>query len=154
MQSPLSAAASFAEEFRENGPADGEGVIVTQVVPPFMSNATGVLEYRRLLQKYYPEYEPGFVSLEGFIAATIFTEGLRLAGPDLNTETLIDALHRINDLDIGIGPMLTFSPSRHTRHHIKSGELASPRMGSFNHSIWNRSTASRRVFSSSTTWDL
>ncbi|WP_339911189.1 ABC transporter substrate-binding protein [Symmachiella dynata] len=123
---------AFAEEFRENGPADGEGVIVTQVVPPFMSNATGVLEYRRLLQKYNPEYEPGFVSLEGFIAARIFTEGLRLAGPDLNTETLIDALHRINDLDIGIGPMLTFSPSRHQASHqvwgtrlTKEGEFES-----------------------------
>lgn len=104
---------AFAEEFQQIGSEYGTGVIVTQVVPSYTSNSTGVLEYRRLIKKYYPEYEPGFVSLEGFIAAAVFTEGLRLAGPELTTESMIDALHWINDFDIGIGPILAFSPSRH-----------------------------------------
>lgn len=104
---------ALAEEFHELGFKYGEGVIVTQVVPPYNSNATGVLEYRRLLKKYYPEYEPGFVSLEGFIDAAILVEGLRKAGPELTTESLIDALDEIDGLDLGIGPIIQFSPSRH-----------------------------------------
>jgi serine/threonine protein kinase len=108
---------ALAEELREMRSNAGEGVIVTQVVPPYTSNATGVLEYRRLLKKYYPEYEPGFVSLEGFIAAAIFAEGLRKAGPDLTTETLIDALHEISGLDLGIGPTIEFGPSQHQASH-------------------------------------
>lgn len=104
---------ALAEEFQELGTPYGEGVIVTQVVPPYTSNATGVLKYRTLLKKYYPEYEPGFVSLEGFIAAEILVEGLRRAGPEVTTESVIDALHEINGLDLGIGPSIQFSPSRH-----------------------------------------
>jgi len=104
---------ALAEEFREMKSSYGEGVIVTQVVPLYTSNATGVLEYRQLLKKYYPEFEPGFVSLEGFIAAEIFVEGLRRAGPELTTESMIDALHEIDGLDLGIGPSISFGPSRH-----------------------------------------
>lgn len=108
---------AFAEEFKELGPASGEGVIVTQVVPPYMSNSTGVRQYRDLLKRYNPEYEPGFVSLEGFIVAAIFVEGLRLAGHELTTESLVDALHDIDGFDLGIGPVIEFSPSRHQASH-------------------------------------
>ncbi|QDT33234.1 ABC transporter substrate-binding protein [Thalassoglobus polymorphus] len=108
---------ALAEAFYEIGPQFGDGVLVTQVVPHYLSNATGVRRYRQDLKKYYPEYEPGFVSLEGYIAAECFAEGLRDAGPNLNTESLIDALHSIRDLDLGIGPIIQFSPSRHQASH-------------------------------------
>ena len=108
---------ALAEEFLELESNAGAGVIVTQVVPPYHSNASGVLEYRKLLRQYFPEYEPGFVSFEGFIVASIFVEGLQRAGAELNTETLIDALEGIRDLDLGIGPIIEFSPSRHQASH-------------------------------------
>jgi hypothetical protein len=76
-----------------------------------------VLQYRNLLKKYYPEYEPGFVSLEGFIAAAVFVEGLRRTGPELTTESLINALHGIEGFDLGVGPLIEFSPSRHQASH-------------------------------------
>lgn len=104
---------ALAEEFREIGPEFGAGVLVTQVVPYFRSNATGVIRYRELLRKYSPEHQPGFVSLEGFIAAQCLVEGLRRAGPNLTTESLIDALESMRDLDLGIGPIIRFGPSRH-----------------------------------------
>jgi len=104
---------SLAERLREMGPQYGEGIVVSQVVPHFQSGATGVLRYRELLHKYHPEAEPGFISLEGFIAAECLIEGLRRAGPDLSTEKLIDALESIHDLDLGIGPIIRFGPSRH-----------------------------------------
>ena len=103
----------LAEEFRAVGPEYGEGVIVTQVVPHFQSGATGVIRYRELLGKYYPEARPGFVSLEGFIAAECLAEGLKEAGPDLTTERLVDALESVRDLDLGVGPIVSFGPSRH-----------------------------------------
>jgi ABC-type branched-subunit amino acid transport system substrate-binding protein len=103
----------LAEEFRAIGLEYGEGVIVTQVVPHFQSGATGVIRYRELLGKYYPEARPGFVSLEGFIAAECLVEGLKGAGPDLTTERLVDALESVRDLDLGVGPIVRFGPSRH-----------------------------------------
>ena len=103
----------LAQELRAIGPEYAKGVIVTQVVPHYESSATGVLRYRKLLAKHFPEARPSFVSLEGFIAAECLVEGLRQAGPQLTTERLIDALESIRDLDLGIGPIIRFGPSRH-----------------------------------------
>jgi ABC-type branched-subunit amino acid transport system substrate-binding protein len=104
---------AMSEEFREIGPEYADGVIVTQVVPYYDSAATGVIEYRDTLRKYHPEARPGFVSLEGFIAARCLVEGLKRVRGDLTTESLIDALDSIRELDLGIGPLISFGPSRH-----------------------------------------
>jgi ABC-type branched-subunit amino acid transport system substrate-binding protein len=63
---------------------DGEGVIVTQVVPHFESDVSLTPEYHRDLKDYAPEADPGFVSLAGYIVARIFVEGLRRARPDVD----------------------------------------------------------------------
>ncbi|MES2793303.1 MAG: ABC transporter substrate-binding protein [Planctomycetota bacterium] len=104
---------SLAQEFEEMGMANGEGVIVTQTVPHYMSNSTGVMRYRKLLNKYSPEQQPGFISLEGFIAAECLVEGLKKAGPNPTTDGVVDALESIHNLDLGIGPIIQFGPSRH-----------------------------------------
>ena len=103
----------LAQEFRERGAHYGDGVIVTQIVPPPDSMATGVIRYRKLLDEHFPEAEPAFVSLEGFIAAEILAEGLRKVGGDLTTEKLIDAFYTIKDFDLGVGSIMSFGPSRH-----------------------------------------
>jgi eukaryotic-like serine/threonine-protein kinase len=108
---------TLGDRLREMGPHYGAGLVVTQVVPHYQSAATGVIRYRDLLAKYFPESRPGFISLEGFIAAECLVEGLRKAGPELNTERLIDALESIRDLDLGIGPIVSFGPSRHQASH-------------------------------------
>ncbi|HAH45038.1 MAG TPA: branched-chain amino acid ABC transporter substrate-binding protein, partial [Planctomycetaceae bacterium] len=38
---------------------------------------------------------------------------LEKSGKPLTTENLINALEQINGLDLGIGPIITFGPSRH-----------------------------------------
>ncbi len=106
-------AGSLAERFREMGGRFGEGVIVTEVVPDPMSSATGVLRYREALSSHLPQASPGNVSLEGYVAGRILVEGLERAGPALDTETLVDALEGIRDLDLGIGPVIRFGPSDH-----------------------------------------
>lgn len=103
----------LAEELLAIGPEYCKDVIVTQVVPHFLSNATGVIRYREQLARYFPEAQPGFVSLEGFIAAECLVEGLKRTGPNLTTEGLIDSLESIHNLDLGIGPIIDFGPSKH-----------------------------------------
>jgi serine/threonine protein kinase/ABC-type branched-subunit amino acid transport system substrate-binding protein len=109
---------ALAEELRDLGAAAyGAGVIVTQVVPAIDSHATAVLKYRDLLRKYFPNERPSFVSLEGYLIANLFVEGVQKAGPSLTRESLIEGLEAIHDLDLGIGTPLHFAPSEHQASH-------------------------------------
>jgi ABC-type branched-subunit amino acid transport system substrate-binding protein len=104
---------SLAEELMQFGADYAEGVIVTQVVPSPEAQASAVLRFRELWRKYYPNERPGFVALEGYLTAALLVEGIRRAGENLTTDTLIDALESIRDLDLGLGAPLGFSPSDH-----------------------------------------
>jgi hypothetical protein len=108
---------ALGEELRQLGPTAAEGVLVTLVAPPFRSQSSLVLKYREHLRRYFPAQHPGPVSMEGYVVAALLTEGLRRAGRDLNTETLVDALESIRDLDLGLGAPLRFSPSAHQASH-------------------------------------
>lgn len=89
--------------------SDSEGVVITQVVPHFESDLALIDEYRQDLLEFMPEAHPGFVSLEGYIVARIFVEGLRRAGPKVDRESIIDALLGIRNLDIGLGESIQYS---------------------------------------------
>ena len=108
---------ALAETLKETAPKYVQGVIVTQVVPFPGSSATGVLQYRERLAKYYPEEMPSFVSLEGYIAAKLLCTALEKAGPDLTTEKLVEAIENIRDLDFGLGTRIIFGPSDHQGSH-------------------------------------
>jgi ABC-type branched-subunit amino acid transport system substrate-binding protein len=108
---------ALAETLRALGPRYADGVIITQVVPYFGSGATGVLEYRERLARYFPAEQPGFVSLEGYIAARALCTGLEKAGPDLTSDKLVEALETIQGLDFGIGTKISFGPSEHQASH-------------------------------------
>jgi len=99
---------------RKLGP-DGEGVIVTQVVPSPEARAllSEVDKYCRLLEKYYPEDQPTFVGLEGFINAVVLSKALERAGRDITREKFIRALEGMKDLSLGIGLGLNFGPEDH-----------------------------------------
>ena len=107
---------ALANEFRENNPQLADGVIITQVVPYFNSDATGVIRYREALEAFDPSRQPSFVSLEGYIAAKILVEGLKRS-EQLETEAVVDALENIDDLDLGIGSKITFSSGKHQASH-------------------------------------
>ena len=94
--------------------ADGQGVGISQVVPfPWKPSNPIVAEYTRELKKA-GKGEPNFSSLEGYIAAKVFTEGLRRAGPELSREKFIAALETITLKNYDIGFPIEFSPTRHT----------------------------------------
>jgi len=105
--------ASLAEEIVPLGPKVFSDVIVTQVVPLPTSHATAVLKFREALKEYVPEESADFVSLEAFVGTNVLIEGLRRAGPELDTEKLVEALEGIQGLDLGIGAPLGFGRTEH-----------------------------------------
>jgi branched-chain amino acid transport system substrate-binding protein len=111
---PLFLTVSFVgtdELITEAGP-DAEGVVITQVVPPYyMTDFKSVALYRRALGKYFPSEQPNFVSLEGFVDAMVMVEGLKRAGKDLTREGLIHGIESIHDYDLGLGPQLKINYS-------------------------------------------
>ncbi len=96
---------------------DAEQVIVTQVVPHFESDLPGISEYRRMLKSFNSAAAPDFVSLEGYLVAKIFVEGLKRAPIKITRENLIDAIESINNLDIGIGVTISYSTNNHQAIH-------------------------------------
>jgi ABC-type branched-subunit amino acid transport system substrate-binding protein len=108
---------ALAEELRQFGPEYAAGVMVTQVVPPADSQATAVLQFTEHLGNFYPHERPNSVSLEGYSAAGILAEGLRRAGRNLTTDSLVEALESIHNLDLGIGTPIHFGPSEHQGSH-------------------------------------
>lgn len=107
-----------ADELARRLGNEGEGIIVTQVVPPPEPALTknplpGAIEYAGLLKKYYPKDVSNFVGLEGYINARVLVEGLRRAGRNLNRELFIDAIESIWNYDLGIANTLSFSPTDH-----------------------------------------
>jgi len=93
---------------RALGPA-GDGVVVTQVVPPLDADLPAMREYRAAV----PAATASFVSLEGFLAAKAFVKALRMAGPRATREQFIDALEAGGSLELGIGEVTPLSKTRH-----------------------------------------
>jgi len=108
---------ALAEELKLLGPKYTNGVIVTQVVPAIEGYSSLILEYKAALGKYFPGEAPDYVSLEGYVAAGLLAEGLRRAGPQLDTEKVVEALENVRDLDLGLGTRLSFGRTEHQGSH-------------------------------------
>lgn len=102
-------AEAFAKELGRTG--DG-GVVITQVVPPLDSPLPAVASYRAAL-----DGPPSFNSLEGWLAASAFVEGLRRTGPQPTREGFVDALQAASDMDVGLGRTHALSPDEHQVSH-------------------------------------
>jgi len=57
------------------------------------------------------------VSLEGYLAANALIQGLKRAGPQFDTEKLIDVLENTQNLDLGLGTVLNFGRAEHQASH-------------------------------------
>ncbi len=91
---------------------DARGVMVSQVMPaPWEDVHAIVTEYKRdYLNK--PGRVAGYVSLEGYIAAKVFVEGLRRAGDRLSRASFTRAMESMHAYDTG-GFEVKFSDSNH-----------------------------------------
>ena len=91
---------------------DGVGVAISQVVPfPWGTGLPVVKEYQQLAKKAgFTDYN--FSAMEGFLTAKVMVEGLRRTGKDLTREKFIDAMDKMQDVDIG-GFFVGYSPKNH-----------------------------------------
>lgn len=88
--------------------ADGEGVIVSQVVPfPWDHSIPLVKSYQAALMAHDAKSEPGFVSLEGYMVGRLVIMALSEMGQDVTRKGLTDTIARIGTFDLG-GVTLTY----------------------------------------------
>jgi branched-chain amino acid transport system substrate-binding protein len=92
---------------------DGAGVVISQVMPyPYSPIKKVSSDYLALLQASgKANLTPNYSSMEGFIAAKVFTEALRRSG-NPNRESFIDAVESIKSYDLG-GFYVDFSRTKH-----------------------------------------
>ena len=108
---------ALANELMLLGKKYATGVIVTQVVPALEGHSSLVLDYKSALAKYFPGEAPDYVSLEGYVDATVLVAALKQNGAQLDTEKLVATFENLRDLDIGLGTPMTFSSSEHQGVH-------------------------------------
>ena len=97
----------------------GNRVVITQVVPLFTADLPLVDHYRRDLAAFAPSAKPGFISLEGYIIAHIFTTGLQRSSQPLTRESIIDSIEALGTFDIGLGqPVQYGQTSRQGSHTV------------------------------------
>ena len=108
---------ALADELMLLGPKYATGVIVTQVVPAVEGHSSLVLNYKSALAKYFPGVASDYVSLEGYVDASVLIAALQRNGPQLDTEKLVETLESLHDLDIGLGTPVTFNSSEHQGVH-------------------------------------
>jgi len=91
---------------------NGSGVAISQVVPfPWGTSVPVVKEYQGLAAKSgFKDYN--FSAMEGFLTAKVMVEALRRTGKNPTREGLVDALERMQDVDLG-GFYVSYSPKNH-----------------------------------------
>jgi branched-chain amino acid transport system substrate-binding protein len=96
---------------------DARGVVVSQVMPfPFAANTPLVYEYQSAVQAVAAtnkELTVNYSSMEGFVAAKVFTEALRRAGRNPSREAFLNAVDGMQNVLIG-GFAVDFGPKKHT----------------------------------------
>ena len=86
---------------------EGKGVYVTQVVPfPIDPSVPVVVSYLQALREFDPDAEPGFVSLEGYLAGRLAIAGLERCGQELSRTCFLDALLQGDDFEIDEFPFV------------------------------------------------
>jgi ABC-type branched-subunit amino acid transport system substrate-binding protein len=82
--------------------ADGRGVMISQVMPfPHSPTLPIVREYLEAVKKAGGDHTANFSSIEGYVAARVFCDGLKRAGRNASREALINALESINSMNLG-----------------------------------------------------
>jgi ABC-type branched-subunit amino acid transport system substrate-binding protein len=89
---------------------DGEGVVVTQVVPlPEDVGVPLVARYQRALKAANPDAEVGFVSLEGYVVGRLVVEALTQLGNPVTRTGLLSTIREVGVFDLD-GITLSYGP--------------------------------------------
>ena len=93
--------------------AAGDGIIVSQVVPyPWDISLPAVKEYQADMKAAGHEAEIGFVSLEGYLTARMFTQVLQKLDGEPTREAFLETVEKTGSFDLG-GITLKFGPEDH-----------------------------------------
>jgi branched-chain amino acid transport system substrate-binding protein len=97
---------------------EGRGIMVSQVMPfPFSTTTPISREYLDAVGKAGPEAQPNYSSMEGYLSAKVFAEGLRRAGRNPTRDSLVSGLESIQNASFG-GFRVDFSPKDHVASHF------------------------------------
>jgi branched-chain amino acid transport system substrate-binding protein len=92
---------------------DGAGVVVSQVVPtPYSASRPITREFIDVIGKGGNKVQPNFSSMEGFLAAKLFSEGVRRAGSRLTRDSFISGMEAIGEHSFG-GFQVSLGPNDH-----------------------------------------
>ncbi len=92
---------------------EGLGIMVSQVMPfPFSTTTAISREYLEAVKRAGGDAKPNYSSMEGYLAAKVFTEGLKRAGRNPSRESLVSGLESIQKADFG-GFSVDFGPRDH-----------------------------------------
>ena len=92
---------------------EGRGVMVSQVMPFPFSTTTGIArEYLDAVKRANGKHQPNYSGMEGYVAARVFTEGLKRAGRPATREAFIAGMESLQRLDLG-GFLVGFGPRDH-----------------------------------------
>jgi len=87
---------------------DGEGVIISQVVPfPWNTATPLVQQYQAALKSFDPKAEPGFVTLEGYMVGRLVVKALGNIKREITRKGLTDMIAQMGAIDLG-GVILTY----------------------------------------------
>ena len=107
-------------------------VIVMQVVPPLLNVELPIVrDYIADLSAVDSTATPGFGDLEGYIDARIFTAALEKNKDAPTRESIVEALERLGEFDLGLGEPLRLGPKEHQACHrvwptiLKNGAFSS-----------------------------
>src|SRR5689334_1084165 len=85
---------------RELGP-DGDGVIVSQVVPfPWDTSLKVVVDYQKAQNALDPELTPDFVSFEGYLSGRLAAAALQRIGPNPTRADMLRVINEVGSFDI------------------------------------------------------
>lgn len=92
---------------------DGLGVVVSQVMPFPYTTATAIArEYLDAVKRAGGDATANYSSMEGYVCAKVFAEGLRRAGGSATRDGLINGLESLQRYDLG-GYTVSFGPRNH-----------------------------------------
>jgi len=89
-----------------------EGVITGAFVPPPDSTDPLVVKYQKAAQRLAPQERWGVFYMAGIQFAESLVEALKLAGPNLSTEKVMEKLNTFKDWK-GMGGRITWNKNRH-----------------------------------------
>jgi ABC-type branched-subunit amino acid transport system substrate-binding protein len=92
---------------------EAHGVMITQVMPyPFSTTMAITREYLQALRQAGDTGKPNYSSMEGYVAARVFVEGLKRAGKNPGRDDLVNGLEALQRFDLG-GFQINFGPRSH-----------------------------------------